>query len=92
VETLDDVELPETGEAGDGLWASGALAPDNNIYYMPYYARRIMKLNADNDTCSSVGDNLGGGYYKYRGTVVAYLMAPDALPSLTQPILTQHLL
>ena len=70
VETLDDVELPETGEAGDGLWASGALAPDNNIYYMPYYARRIMKLNADNDTCSSVGDNLGGGYYKYKGTVV----------------------
>jgi hypothetical protein len=35
VETLDDVELPETSH---GLWASGALAADNNIYYLPYHA------------------------------------------------------
>jgi hypothetical protein len=35
VETLYDVELPETG---DMLWASGALATDNFIYYMPYWA------------------------------------------------------
>ncbi len=39
VETLDDVELPETG---DGLWESGALAPDNYIYYMPFNARQII--------------------------------------------------
>jgi hypothetical protein len=66
VETLDDVEVPETGYC---LWVSGALAPDNHIYYMPYHARRIMKLNPDNDSLSSVGDDLGHGL-KYSGTVV----------------------
>jgi streptogramin lyase len=67
VETLDNVELPETGR---DLWQSGALASDNNIYYMPAKARRIMRLNPDNDSISSVGDDLGGGWGKYRGTVV----------------------
>ena len=67
VETLDDIELPETGY---GLWMSGALAADNNIYYMPAEARRIMKLNPDNDTLSSVGDDLGREGWKYSGTVV----------------------
>jgi hypothetical protein len=70
VETLDNVELPETG---DGLWESGALTSDNYIYYMPYNARRIMRLNPDNDTLSSVGDDLVGEgyeYAKYTGTVV----------------------
>jgi hypothetical protein len=67
VETLDDVELPETGGA---LWMSGALAPDNYIYYMPFNARRIMRLNPDNDSLSSVGDDLGQGRHKYSGTVV----------------------
>jgi hypothetical protein len=72
VETLDNVELPETtaDNDGDALWASGALAADNRIYYMPYGARRIMKLNPDNDTLSSVGDDLGQGEFKYEGTVV----------------------
>jgi hypothetical protein len=67
VETLDDLELPETG---GGLWQSGAFAADNNIYYMPSFARRIMRLNPDNDTLSSVGDDLGGGGFKYLGTAV----------------------
>ena len=66
VETLDNVELPETGYE---LWWSGALAADKNIYYMPYGARQIMKLNPDNDSLSSVGDDLGHGG-RYRGTVV----------------------
>ena len=66
VETLDDVELPETGRY---LWASGALAPDNRVYYMPDSARRIMRLNPDDDSLSSVVDDLGYGY-KYKGTVV----------------------
>jgi hypothetical protein len=75
VETLDDIELPETGDCwwasgGDGLWASGALASDNHIYYMPAHARRIMRLNPNNDTLSSVGDDLGRDEYKYSGTVV----------------------
>jgi hypothetical protein len=67
VETLDNVELPETG---DWLWQSGALAADNNIYYMPANAHRIMRLNPDNDSLSSVGDDLGEGGFKYSGTVV----------------------
>jgi len=52
------------------MWASGALATDNFIYYMPYNALRIMRLNPGNDTLSSVGDDLGEGGFKYRGTVV----------------------
>ena len=68
VETFDDVALPETGR---DLWTSGALATDNNIYYMPANARRILKLNPDNDTLSSAGDDLGGeGVDEYEGTVV----------------------
>jgi len=69
VETLDDVEMSETGR---DLWASGALAEDNYIYYMPYRycALQIMRLNADNDICSSVGDDLGEQGGKYIGTVV----------------------
>jgi hypothetical protein len=68
-ETLDNVELPEDG--GDGKWESGALASDNRIYYMPACARRIMRLNPDNDSLSSVGDDLGTTRFdKYKGTVV----------------------
>jgi hypothetical protein len=69
VEILDNVELPETGDGC--LWASaGALAADNHIYYMPSHARRIMRLNPDNDSLSSVGDDLGEQGFKYSGTVV----------------------
>jgi hypothetical protein len=98
VDSLDNVELPETG---DYLWRSGALASDNNIYYMPDSERRIMKLNPDNDSISSVGDDLGEGEWKYRGTVVgnddfvygmAYLLLPNVSSNSTRPILTQHLL
>ena len=67
VETLDNLELPETG---GGLWESEALASDNSIYYMPYFARRIMKLNPGNDSLSSLGDDLGEDEGKYSGTMV----------------------
>jgi hypothetical protein len=61
-------ELQETGASS---WRSGVLAQDNNIYYMPYHAHRIMRLNPDNDSLSSVGDDLRRGVFgKYRGTVV----------------------
>jgi hypothetical protein len=66
------LELPETSiYYCGGLWASGALAQDNNIYYMPANACWIMRLNPDNDSLSSVGDDLGeGSNKKYSGTVV----------------------
>jgi hypothetical protein len=68
VETLDDVEMPERGRA---LWESGALAADNNIYYMPTGGRRIMKLNPDDDSLSSVWDDISGrGYGGRSGMVV----------------------
>ena len=61
--------VPETGN-GLSLWISGALAADNSIYCMPFDSRRIMRLNPDNDSLSSVGDDLGRGGAKYMGTVV----------------------
>ena len=72
VETLDNVNMPETRDMRwAALWASGALAQDNTIYYMPHKARRIMRLNPDNDSLSSVGDDLGRRRRaKYSGTVV----------------------
>jgi hypothetical protein len=92
VETLDDVRLPENGDdlwvsGSHDLWASGALAPDNYIYYMPTNAHRIMRLNPDNDTLSSVGDDLGGGWYKYRGTVVGNDDHVYGIPAYTTRII-----
>jgi hypothetical protein len=83
VETLTDIEMPETG---NWLWASGALAPDNHIYYMPATARRIMRLNPDNDSLSSIGDDLGGGEFKYRGTVVGKDDCLYGIPNLAPRI------
>ena len=65
-----DVDLlPEVG--GEGMWVSCAVALDGCIYFMPTDARRIMKLDPNNnDAMTSVGDDLGKGYYKYLGTVI----------------------
>jgi hypothetical protein len=84
VETLNNVRLPETG---DDLWMSGALARDNHIYYMPCNARRIMRLIPDNDTLSSVGDDLGHGWWKYSGTVVGNDDCVYGIPSLATRII-----
>ena len=65
--TLLDVRLPETGT---GLWYSGALAIDGCIYFMPLNATHILKLNPENDSVASVGDDLGDMDMKYRGTVL----------------------
>ena len=81
VETLDDIELPETGL---GLWSSGALAQDNNIYYMPYSAHRILRLNPDNDSLSSVGGDLLGE--TYDGTVVGNDDCVYGIPNYTTRI------
>ena len=53
------------------MWASCATALDGCIYFMPYNARCIMKLDPNNgDAMSSVGDVLGDGYGMYTGTFV----------------------
>ena len=55
----------------DSLW-SGALALDGGIYFMPFYARRTLKLDPPNDSVSIVGDDLGqAGTTKFVGTVAA---------------------
>ena len=68
VTVLDRDLLPEQGR---GTWASCAVALDGCIYFMPSCARRIMKLDPNNnDAISSVGNYLGDGVMKYYGTVV----------------------
>ena len=63
--------LPELGTSTYSVWESCAVARSGCNYFMPYNARRIMKLDPNNnDSISSVGDDLGSGKYKYRGTVV----------------------
>ena len=49
-----NVEFPETGEEYIGMCTSGALALDGCIYFMPTDARRILRLNPEEDTVSSV--------------------------------------
>ena len=64
---LDRNLLPEQG---DWMWMSCAAALDGCIYFMPFFGRRIMKLDPNNnDAMSSVGDDLGN-LPKYSGTVV----------------------
>ena len=51
--------------------ASCAAALDGCIYFMPYNARCIMKLDPNNgDAMSSVGDGFGDGYGMYTETIV----------------------
>jgi hypothetical protein len=64
--TLLHVRLPETGPM---LWASGALALDGCIYYMPAYAFHILKFNPEDNTVASVGDHIAGEGWKCIGTV-----------------------
>ena len=53
------------------MWDSCAAALDGCIYFIPGDARRIMKLDPNNnDAISSVRDELGDGEYKYNGTIV----------------------
>ena len=48
------------------MWESCIAACDGFIYFMHHDARRIMKLDPyNNDAISSVGDDLGHGYFKY---------------------------
>ena len=69
VTELDRNILPERGgDEDDGImmWESRVAACDGFIYFMHHDARRIMKLDPyNNDAISSVGDDLGHGYFKY---------------------------
>ena len=76
VTELDRDLLPERkddddDDEDDDMWMSCALALDGCIYFMPCNARRIMKLDPNNnDAISSVGDDLGRDMNKYAKTIV----------------------
>ena len=75
-------------ERGDWMWASCAAALDGCIYFMPSRARRIMKLDPNNnDAMSSVGDDLGHGWGKYSGTVVGIDGCVYGMPECSKSIL-----
>jgi hypothetical protein len=51
--------MPEPNMIGRRM--SGALALDGCIYFMPCNARRILKLDTENDSVCYVGDDFGPG-------------------------------
>ena len=64
---LDVNLLPEQG----GAVSCAAAALDGCIYFISFFADHIMKLDQNNnDAISSVGNDLGDGYCKYKGIVV----------------------
>ena len=80
VTELDAILLPE-----QGFWnrrTSYATALDGCIYFMPYHAHRIMKLDPkNNDTMTSVRDNLGTrACGKYHGMVVGIDVCVYGIP------------
>ena len=87
--TLLDVELLRAGRWFCCSWDSGALAIDGCIYFMPgNNALRILKLNPENDTVSSVGQcvrTAGEEGVKYGWTVVGDCLY--GIPNRTKRIL-----
>ena len=71
-DTATELDRNLIPQRGIDMWVSCALALDGCIYFMPYEAHHIMKLDPNNgDAMSSVGDDLGdAGCWKYSGTVV----------------------
>ena len=66
------IELDRNILPGRGccMWVSCAAALDGCIYFMPWHARRILKLDPMNNVAICVGDDLGDGLGKYLGIVV----------------------
>ena len=85
VTELDANLLPERGV---WMWLSCAAALDGCIYFMPCMARRIMKLDPNNnDAMTSVGVDLGDGEWKYSGMVVGIDGCVYGMPNESKRIL-----
>ena len=70
-DTVTELDVNLLPERGEDMWMSCAAALDGYIYFMPANARRIMKIDPNNnDAMSSIGDDLGRGQYKCVDTVV----------------------
>ena len=58
ISVLDYEKIAE-GNNGYALWVAGALAKDGCIYYLPFHASRVLKLDPHNhDSLSLVGEDL----------------------------------
>ena len=87
-DTATELEANLLPERGPAMWSSCVAALDGCIYFMPDKARRIMKLDPNNnDAISSVGDDLGDKKWKYNGTVVGIDGCLYGLPDWSKRIL-----
>ena len=87
-DTVTELDGNLLQERGNGMmWVSCAATLDGCIYFMPYKARRIMKLDPNNnDAISSAGDNLGDKYCKFIGTVIGIDGCVYGIPTLSKRI------
>ena len=86
-DTVTELDVNILPEQGHEMWESCATALNGCIYFMPQRARRIMKLDPNNnDAMSSVGDDLGDGDCKYCGTVVGIDGCVYGIPKQTKRI------
>ena len=83
--TVLDVQLPDPNMIM--RWISGALAFDGCIYFMPFNAHRILKLDLNKDSVCCVGDNFGGAICKHTGTVADSDGYVYGIPFYSQPII-----
>ena len=86
-DTVTELNVNLLPERGLDRWMSCALALDGCIYFMPFNADRMMKLDPNNnDAMSSVGNDLGHRVCKYRGTVVGIDGCVYGMPCFTYRI------
>jgi len=71
IEDRNEDEIDDDSDDDDIGWVTGALANNGCIYYLPYDANRILKLNPNNDdSLSLVGDDFLELYTVYGGAIV----------------------
>ena len=64
IQILKDKPLPQGHINSEAMWIAGVLTDDGCIYYMPFHASHILRLDPNNsDSLSLVGENLGYADY-----------------------------
>ena len=92
-DTVTELNVNLLPERGIEMWDSCAAALDGCVYFMPNMARRIMKIDPNNnDAMTSVGDDLGNGEFKYSGTVVGIDGCVYGLPNWSKRIIKYDLI
>ncbi|KAL3793059.1 hypothetical protein HJC23_003067 [Cyclotella cryptica] len=67
-------------------WYGGILGRDNAIYGIPYAASSVLRINANDDTASLLGD-YGSNMYNWHGGVLAKNGAIYAFPAHAEEVL-----